>query len=153
MTFCILIITPVNASMIWKCILQSKPLLPLMLVSSISKFSNYPIWTTSWIPTFPFFKPIPRCPYNHDLPSLLISDLIHPDSLKWRSPIICSLFDEASATAILDFKISGNPNPIYTWTPSILGDSPQIQLIYLSSKIICLIFPPNNHPFGKIYGN
>lgn len=96
-----------------------------MLVSNaciqISKFTSLPIWTSSWIPTLPSFGPAPRYPSHHVLPSLLISDLFHPDSLQWRSPLINSLFEEESAKAILELKISANHRASYIWTPSTSG--------------------------------
>lgn len=55
------------------------------------------------------------------MPSLLISDLIQLDSFQWKSSLICSLFDETSAKAILALKIHDNPNPTYIWTPSTSG--------------------------------
>lgn len=77
-----------NAFMIWKGILKSKSLLSSNAYLQVSKFSNLPIWTTSWILTLPSFKPIPKHPFNQSMPSLLISDQIHPVSLNWRTPLI-----------------------------------------------------------------
>jgi hypothetical protein len=46
-----------GASQVWKGIVQCKPLLHKNICLQASKFSNQPIWTTSWIPTLPLFDP------------------------------------------------------------------------------------------------
>ncbi|GLT55081.1 hypothetical protein SLA2020_282310 [Shorea laevis] len=68
-----------NASLIWKGILRSKALLSENVCLQVSRFSHFPIWATSWVPTLPSFKPLPSHPDNRCLPSLLISDLIQLD--------------------------------------------------------------------------
>ncbi|GLT53081.1 hypothetical protein SLA2020_263770 [Shorea laevis] len=132
-----------NASAIWKGILQSKSVLVSNACIQISKFTRLPIWTSSWIPTLPSFRPAPRHPSHHELPSLLISDLFHPESLQWRSPLISLLFEEDSAKAIMELKISTNSRASYIWTPSISGILLQIQLILLSFIILASYFLPS----------
>lgn len=86
-----------------------------------SKNSNFPIWTTAWIPTIPSFKPSPRFPNNHIQPSLYISNLIHHGTLEWNTIAINSIFDEASAKEISKIHISTDSKLHYIWNPSCSG--------------------------------
>jgi hypothetical protein len=77
------------------------------------------------------------------LPSLLISDLFHPDSLQWRSPLISSLFEENSAKAIMELKILQILGLLIYGPLLLRGVLLQIQLILLSFIILCQFFLPS----------
>jgi hypothetical protein len=84
---------PGNASWLWKGILRTKSLLQSGTCLKVSSSSNFPIWTTSWIPTIQNFRPSPKFPNNLSLPSFLISDLLNPDTLTWNSFSVNAIFD------------------------------------------------------------
>jgi hypothetical protein len=90
-----------NASVIWKGILKSKPLLQAHACLQVSTTSHVPIWTSSWIPSIPSFKPSPKYPNNFHQPSLFISDLIVADTSQWNPSVVNSVFDDISAREIL----------------------------------------------------
>jgi len=104
--------------MIWNGIQKNKPLLLANACLQVSTTSHLPIWTTSWIPFIPFFKPSPKFPNNLNQPSLLISDLISSDTLQWIPTVVHSIFDNFGAREILKRRILNDPNPHYIWTPS-----------------------------------
>jgi hypothetical protein len=102
-----------NASMIWKGILQSKPLLQAHACLQVSTTSHLPIWTTSWIPSISSFKPSPKFPNNLHQPSLFISDLIAADTSHWIPSVVNFVFNDISAREILKMRIMQNPKPQY----------------------------------------
>jgi hypothetical protein len=112
---------PANASWLWKGILRTKSILQSGTCLKVSTSSNFPIWTTSWIPTIHNFKPSPKFPNNLNFPSFLISDLLDPDTLTWNSFSVNAIFDHISAREILRIKISRDPGTNYIWTPSCSG--------------------------------
>jgi hypothetical protein len=83
------------------------------------------IWTTSWIPTLPNFKPTSKFPSNKEQLSLFISTIL-------------SLFDDLSTQEILNIYISHSLSPKYIWTPATSGKF-SISSAYLSILAI-------NHP-------
>lgn len=84
----------------------------------VSMTSNDPIWTTAWIPTLPSFKPSLKFPHNRNLPSLLISDLILPETTHWNLLALHSVFDFTSASEISKIHISTDGTPRFLWIPS-----------------------------------
>lgn len=87
-----------------------------------SQIFDFPIWTTSWIPTIQNFKPLSKFPNNLNFPSPLIFDLINPNSLSWMTITINSIFEEISAREILKIKISRAQGPHYIWTHLVQAD-------------------------------
>jgi hypothetical protein len=114
-----------NDSWLWKDILHCKSLLTSGACLQVSINSHFPIWTTSWIPTLPNFKPTSKFPSNKEQLSLFISTIL-------------SLFDDLSTQEILNIYISHSLSPKYIWTPATSGKF-SISSAYLSILAI-------NHP-------
>jgi ribonuclease HI len=110
-----------SSSWLWKGIQRIKPFISAGACLRASRFSSSPVWTTSWIPTVPSFKPTPKFLLNRTFPSLQIMDLINSDNLSWRTSSIHALFDTVSAGEILKLRISSAPDAQYIWTPSTSG--------------------------------
>jgi hypothetical protein len=127
-----------NDSWLWKGILHCKSLLTSGACLQVSINSHFPIWTTSWIPTLPNFKPTSKFPGNREQLSLFISNLFILGSSKWNISTILSLFDDLSTQEILNIYISHSLSPKYIWTPATSGKF-SISSAYLSILAI-------NHP-------
>jgi hypothetical protein len=112
-----------NASWLWKGILHCKSLLTSGACLQVSINSHFPIWTTSWIPTLPNFRPSLKFPSNREQPSLFISDLLILGSSIWNISKILSLFDDLSAQEILKIHISPSSAPNYIWTPLLIQEN------------------------------
>jgi hypothetical protein len=104
--------------MIWNGIQKSKPLLPTNACLQVSVNSYLPIWSTSWIPSIPSFKLSHKFPNNLTQPSLLIFDLMAPNTLQWIPSVVNSIFYNTSAKEIFRMHILNDLSPHYIWTPS-----------------------------------
>jgi hypothetical protein len=114
---------PTTASWLWKGIQKIKPIIAAGACLRVSRNSSSPIWTSNWVPTLPTFKPKPKYPYNRNIPSLQIMDLIDPVRSCWKTPAIRALFDPTSADEILHTHISMDNEAGFLWTPSAGGVS------------------------------
>jgi hypothetical protein len=114
---------PTTASWLWKGIQKIKPIIAAGACLRVFRNSSSPIWTSNWVPTLPTFRPQPKHPYNRNLPSLQIRDLIDPIRSSWKAAPIHALFDPLSATEILKTCISMDTGAGFLWTPSTGGIS------------------------------
>ncbi|GLT67966.1 hypothetical protein SLA2020_402360 [Shorea laevis] len=80
---------------------------------------------------FLFFDPSQDIQITVSTP-LLISDLIQPNPLQWKSSLIFSLFDTPSAQAILDLKIHETQTQVYL-------DTVYFREIYHNSAYLAII--------------
>jgi hypothetical protein len=83
---------PSSASWLWKGIQKSRSLISMGSCLQVSINSDFPVWTTSWVPTIPGFVPKPRFPNNRNLPTLLISDFIIPGTNNWNMQALSYIF-------------------------------------------------------------
>jgi hypothetical protein len=80
--------------------------LPQVHASKVSISSEFPIWTTTWVPTLPSFIPQPKFPNNRELLVGLISDFIRSGRTQWNLGALQSVFDAASVYEISKIRIS-----------------------------------------------
>lgn len=63
------------------------------------------IWCEPWVPTLPGYTPKLKMGSVVEQHINYVSDLINPISHNWKETLICDLFDEESADAILKIPL------------------------------------------------
>jgi len=113
--------TATTASWIWKGLQKCKRFLIAGSCLNVSVNSADCIWTTSWVPSLPSYRPSPRSPNSRFLPPLSISDLIMPSTRHWNKRLLSVLFEPVSAVAIGELPIMAASAKSYLWTSSCSG--------------------------------
>jgi hypothetical protein len=109
------------ASWFWQGLQKCKSLLASGACLQVSTCSDFPIWTTAWIPTMPSFLPHPKFPNNKEFPVGFISDFIHADTTQWNLEALIFVFDEFSVFEISKIRISLISQPWFLWIFSTSG--------------------------------
>jgi hypothetical protein len=100
--------TLISTSWFWKGIQKCKSLIQLGSCLQVAVNSDFPIWTTSWVPTLPHYKPLLKFPHNWNLPIGFISNFILPGIAKWNHRALDRCFDSISVQEIAKIHISSN---------------------------------------------
>jgi len=106
---------------LWKGIQKCKQYLISGSCLKFSTISSEPIWTTSWVPSVPSYRPSPKNPNSRNLQSLSISDLIVPGTRQWNEHLLYAIFDYFSADAISRLPTLQTSDSTSLWTPSCSG--------------------------------
>lgn len=85
----------------WHGIQKCLPLLEKGLCFAVGEHSVLNCWEDPWVSFLEFFKPKPRSLEVDREQTWLVADLWCLDSASWKTSLIFELFEEASATAIL----------------------------------------------------
>jgi hypothetical protein len=114
--------TSISASWFWKGIQKCKSFIQSGACLQVAVTFDFPIWTTSWVPTLPNYKPLPKFPNNRNLPIGFISDFILPGTARWNHQALDRCFDSISVQEIAKNHISLNTeikfflDLFYFWT-------------------------------------
>jgi hypothetical protein len=140
-----------SASWFWQGLQKCKPLLASGACLQVSTCSNYPFWTTAWIPTMPSFLPQPKFPNNREFPVGFILDFIHASTTQWNLEALRSVFNEISVSEISKIRISLISQPRFLWTFSNSGkfSSKSAFLQLKSSQDDLPVLPGINPDFWK----
>ena len=84
---------PSSASWLWKGIQKIKSFISAGACPRVSRISSSHIWSSNWVLSIPSFKPRPKFPFNINLLTLQIRDLIDPNLTSWKTSSIHALFD------------------------------------------------------------
>jgi hypothetical protein len=113
--------TSIAALWFWKGIQKCRSFIQSGACLQVAVTSDFPIWTTSWVPTLPNYKPLPKFPNNRNLPIGFILDFILPRTARWNHQALDSCFDSISVQEIAKIHISSNTETTFFWTFSTSG--------------------------------
>jgi hypothetical protein len=113
--------TSIAALWFWKGIQKCKSFIQSGACLKVAVTYDFPIWTTSWVPTLPNYKPLPKFPNNQNMPIGFISDFILPGTARWNHQALDRCFDSISVQEIAKIHISSNTETTFFWTFSTSG--------------------------------
>jgi hypothetical protein len=97
-----------GASPVWKAIAKARDLINQGVCYLVGDGNSINVWKDLWIPWSQNFKPTPIVP-GEDQEPMLVSNLIHPSTRRWKVDLLINLFEDESVEAILKIKI---PQPL-----------------------------------------
>jgi hypothetical protein len=148
--------SPSSTSWLWKGIQKSRSLISMGSCLQVSMNFDFPVWTTSLIPTILGYMPKPWFPNIWNLPTVLISDFIILGTNKWNLQALSYLFDAPSICEIAKIHISLATQQKFLWTFSTSGkfttNSADLTIQHNRSTITSL---PGTSPtfLGNVYEN
>lgn len=111
-----------GASWIWRSIMQTRDLVIAGFSWGGRDGRRINLWCDPWVPTLDGYTPQLRPGALVDRRINFVRDLINADTNTRKKNLICSLFDEESATAILQIKLpSQRPPDLPRWLLSSKG--------------------------------
>ena len=123
---CFLSPTSLSSSLwLWKGIQKTISFISMGACNRIHSSSSLPIWSSTWIPTLPFFTPTPSPHLTQPLPNFLVSDLFTIDQIQispvQNLPLLQHLFDFVTIREILKIHFASASEEKCIWTPSLNG--------------------------------
>ena len=82
-----------GASPVWKAIAKARDLINQGVCYLVGDGNSINVWKDLWIPWSQNFKPTPIVP-GEDQEPMLVSNLIHPSTRRWKVDLLINLFED-----------------------------------------------------------